>query len=51
MDWVLPTDQMLGRLALSKNEDALMQPKTIVNAREKFTERLRKFATQFRPAA
>ncbi len=51
MDWVLPTDQMLGRLALSENEDTLVQSKTILNPREKFSERLRKFAMQFRPAA
>ncbi|HJT45380.1 MAG TPA: hypothetical protein VJ721_03830 [Chthoniobacterales bacterium] len=51
MDWVFPTDQVLGRLALLENEDALVQPKTIVNAREKFSEQLRKLATQLWPAA
>lgn len=51
MDWVLPTDQVLARLALSKEEEALPRRKIIVTPRERFTARLRKFAIQFRPAA
>jgi hypothetical protein len=51
MDWVLPTDQVLARLALSEEDESLPRRKTIVTPREKFTARLRKFAIQFRPAA
>lgn len=51
MDWVLPTDQVLARLALSEEDESLPRRKTIVTPREKFTTRLRKFARQFRPAA
>lgn len=51
MDWVLPTDQALGRLALSGKDEPLPRVDTIVQAREKFGARLRRFALQFRPAA
>ena len=51
MDWVLPTDQVLARLALSQNDNSLVQTTAIEPAGDKFAARLRRFATQFRPAA
>ncbi|HST30038.1 MAG TPA: hypothetical protein VLK27_04295 [Chthoniobacterales bacterium] len=51
MDWVLPNDQVLARLALSEEEESSPRTKTIGYPREKFSARLRKFALQFRPAA
>ena len=51
MDWVLPTDQVLARLAAEEPEESFPRVRTIVPAREKFSTRLRKFALQFRPAA
>src|SRR5713226_8359224 len=50
MDWVIPTDEVLTRMSMLQGEDALA-PKAIVRPREKFSARLRKFATHFRPAA
>jgi hypothetical protein len=50
MDWVMPSDEVLARMSMLPNEDS--SPSTAAaQPREKFTARLKKFATQFRPAA
>jgi hypothetical protein len=49
MDWVIPTDEVLARMSMSQDQDAL--PSTTARPRGKFSARLKKFATQFRPAA
>jgi hypothetical protein len=49
MDWVIPSDEVLARMSMLQAEEALA--KTTSRSREKFGSRLRKFATQFRPAA
>ena len=49
MDWVLPTDEVLARLSMLQAED--LPPKSAGRPRANFAARLRKFATQFRPAA
>jgi hypothetical protein len=50
MDWVIPTDEVLARMSMLQEEDSL--PSTAAGRpREKFTARLKKFATQFRRAA
>ena len=50
MDWVIPSDEVLTRMSMLQDEDSL--PSTAApRPREKFTARLKKFATQFRPAA
>jgi hypothetical protein len=50
MDWVIPNDEVLARMSMLEEEETA-PPKTVVHAREKFTTRLKRFATQFRPAA
>jgi len=50
MDWVIPNDKVLARMSMLQEEEALA-PKILPRSREKLTARLRKFATQFRPAA
>jgi hypothetical protein len=50
MDWVIPSDEVLARMSVLQDEESL-PPKVIDRPREKFAARLRKFATQFRPAA
>jgi hypothetical protein len=50
MDWVIPSDDVLARMSMLPQEDS--SPSTVVTRpREKFAARLKKFATQFRPAA
>jgi hypothetical protein len=49
MDWVIPTDEVLARMSMLLEQDAL--PSITLRPREKFSARLKKFATQFRPAA
>src|ERR1700726_2567535 len=50
MDWVIPTDEVLARMSMLQKEDSL--PSTAAaRPHEKFKARLKKFATQFRPAA
>ena len=50
MDWVIPTDEVLARLSMLEPEENLPR-KPVARAREKFSARLRRFATQFRGAA
>jgi len=50
MDWVIPSDEVLARMSMLQDEEPL-PPKAANRSREKFTARLRRFATQFRPAA
>jgi hypothetical protein len=50
MDWVIPSDEVLARMSVSQEEDSL-PPTAGARPRQKFSERLKKFATQFRPAA
>ena len=50
MDWVIPSDEVLARMSTLQDGDSL--PSTAATQpREKFVARLKKFATQFRPAA
>lgn len=50
MDWVIPTDEVLARTMLEE-EKSVPRKKTVVGSREKFSERLRKFALPFRSVA
>jgi len=50
MDWVIPSDEVLARMSMLQDEEPL-PPKVSNRPREKFAVRLRRFATQFRPAA
>jgi hypothetical protein len=50
MDWVIPSDEVLARMSVLPDQDSLPTTAT-ARPREKFTARLKKFATQFRPAA
>jgi hypothetical protein len=50
MDWVIPNDQVLARMSVLQEQDSLAST-AAARPRQKFSERLRKFATQFRPAA
>ena len=50
MDWVIPTDEVLARMSMLQDKEPLTS-KVSNRPREKFAVRLRKFATQFRPAA
>jgi hypothetical protein len=50
MDWVLPTDEMLARMSILVEEPRAELAKFRNVTRENFAARLRKFATQFRPA-
>lgn len=49
MDWALPTDQMLARVATQ--DDEAFRRRKVVTALETFAVRLRKFAMHFRKAA
>src|SRR5437016_5380256 len=49
MDWVIPTDQVLARMSMLEEE--ALPLKASARPREKFSARVRRFATQFRPAA
>jgi len=50
MDWVIPTDQVLARMSMLEEQEALPR-QAAARPREKFSARVRRFATQFRPAA
>jgi hypothetical protein len=50
MDWVIPNDEVLARISVLQKQDSLAST-AAVRPRQKFSERLRKLATQFRPAA
>lgn len=50
MDWVIPTDEVLARISMFEEEKTLPQ-KSIARSGERFSVRLKKFATHFRPAA
>jgi len=50
MDWVIPSDKVLARMSMLQEEETVPAT-TAVRAPGKFTARLKKFATQFRPAA
>jgi|SRR5207302_4700978 len=50
MDWVIPTDQVLARMEILQEQETLSR-KSAAQPRVKFSARLRKFASQFRPAA
>jgi hypothetical protein len=50
MDWVIPNDEVLARMSVLQKQDSLASTPA-VRPRQKFSERLRKLATQFRPAA
>jgi hypothetical protein len=50
MDWIIPTDKVLARMSLLEEKETVPRVGT-VRPREKFSARLKKFATQFRPAA
>jgi hypothetical protein len=49
MDWVIPTEQVLERVAMQDHESSARP--TRGGARKKFYARLRRFATQFHRAA
>jgi hypothetical protein len=51
MDWVIPTDEVLARMSMLQEEEETLPQKSITRSRKKFSARLRKFATHFRPAA
>ena len=51
MDWVIPSDQVLARMSTVETQVALPRRKSKPEPREKFSERLRRFAQQFRHAA
>jgi len=50
MDWIIPTDEVLARMSMVEEEENSRR-KPAARSREKFSARLRRFATQFRPAA
>jgi hypothetical protein len=50
MDWVIPTDEVLERVSMLAAAKYTAR-KSNVRLREKFSERLRRFALHFRPAA
>jgi len=50
MDWSVPSDAVLARMSMSQDDEPLPS-KAANRSREKFSERLKRFATQFRPAA
>jgi hypothetical protein len=51
MDWVLPTDEVLTNMSISKKEQDVPMAKPSTPPTEKFVARLRKFASRSRPAA
>ena len=50
MDWVLPTDEVLAKMAMSENERYIERPGSQDTRHKKFVARLGRFATQFRRA-
>jgi hypothetical protein len=50
MDWVIPNDKVLARLAMLEEDEASHKGST-VSGRITLGARLKKFATHFRPAA
>jgi hypothetical protein len=50
MDWVIPNDEVLARMSVLQKQDSLAST-VAARPRQRFSERLRKLATQFRPAA
>jgi hypothetical protein len=50
MDWVIPTDQVIARMEILQEQETSFR-KSAAQPRVKFSARLRKFASQFRPAA
>ena len=50
MDWVIPTDEVLARIIVAEQRPA-SEKKIAVRSRPRLSERLRKFALQFRAAA
>ena len=51
MDWVIPNDEVLARVSEFREQQSQAPKKTPVKSHERFGDRLRKFAMQFRPAA
>ena len=51
MDWVIPTEQVLQRMAILEDQGSGVSKIGNVRSREKFSARLRRFATHFRRAA
>lgn len=51
MDWIIPSDEVLARMSMLQAEDDSLPSPAAARPREKFAARLRRFATQFRPAA
>ena len=51
MDWVIPSDEVLARMSMLQAEDGSFPSPAAARPREKFAARLRKFTTQFCPAA
>ena len=51
MDWVIPSDEVLARMSMLQAEDGSLPSPAAARPREKFAARLRKFTTQFCPAA
>lgn len=49
MDWVIPTEQVLVRMSMLEEE--VLRSKPAAGSHEKFSARLRRFATQFHRAA
>ncbi len=49
MDWVIPTDEVLARMSMLEEQEALPR-KATARFGEKFSTRFRRFAMQFRPA-
>jgi len=50
MDWVIPTEQVLRRMSMLQQQESPVA-KNSGGSRKNFYARLRRFATQFRPAA
>ena len=51
MDWVIPTEQVLQRLSALEDQESGRPRSGSARSREKFSARLRRFATHFRRAA
>jgi hypothetical protein len=51
MDWVIPTEQVLQRLSALEDRQSGRPRSGSAHSREKFSARLRRFATHFRRAA
>lgn len=50
MDWVIPTEQVLARMSMLEEQETLPRKTNPPRRREKITQRLLKFAQQFRHA-